>query len=277
MPKDIIDYKPPLNDRDTKLIPKLGPMSVTAEADNSSTVTASNPDGILGAKLVEWWDASDSSKLTVDGSNNAENWTGSKAGHILTQSMGADKPLWDGSRKITFDGVSEFLANTADVATYQALTVGSIFCKIGIITDTDALPFSMGDTTVNSQRFHMNYYGLVYSEQFWLTIDPAPGSVYRVRATPNYTTGEHTYGVTANGSSTQIYVNGTAQAQDVPLGTDTGSFLSQQSGPSTAINIGKYAQLSTGFAAFDIMQLVVTNAVPTAQEIADLQTFFDSK
>ncbi len=237
-----------------------------------------DPTELFGSALHAWWDASDSSTLTYDGSNNVSDWVDkSSNAYSWPQALGSEQPLWDGVRKISFDGVDESLKNTADIADFVALTEGAVFVKMGITTSVDALPFSIGAEPVNSQRIHFLYDGSVYTDQMWVLIDPSSGTGYRKRETDTIATGEHQVGFSVSGGvSTTLYRNGVVSNQDTPVGTDTGDFFSGMPG-ATAFATGKYMQLTTAYTAHDLMQVVVTNRPVTAEEAVSLNTFFNTK
>lgn len=83
----------------------------------SSQSTAFSPTGISGLAL--WLDASDSSTITLDGSNNVSQWNDKSGnGRNATQATTLKRPSypsssWNGLNAVVFDGVDDNLSTAA--------------------------------------------------------------------------------------------------------------------------------------------------------------------
>lgn len=113
----------------------------------------------LGASLLGWWDAEDSSTLTLSGAA-VTTWLDKVAGYSATQSTGSAKPTYsatsfNGRPGITFDGADDTLTVTP-----SPFPIGANACELWGLWDQQALvadatgrcSISYGGATATTQR-----------------------------------------------------------------------------------------------------------------------------
>lgn len=124
-------------------------------------VGVANPQSILGADLIAWWDRSRASLTTLSG-NQVTSARDVVAGDDLTQVTGASRPLYEASSfngfpDYTFDGTDDQMTLTGVPARYP---IGADPCEIWCIFDNmapgaDTMSrriFNYGGNTVNTAR-----------------------------------------------------------------------------------------------------------------------------
>ena len=207
--------------------------------------------------MVAWWDFSDSSTITKDGSDRVSQ-VDDKSGndYHLTQSTSGDQPLWVSADQNGYD-VLNFVGDRWMEVSFSAVSQPITTAGAFVVPDNGNLTVWEGDTsgrgrlrtvTLADESMGINSGSLLTSA--------AQSGLYE---TWSYMTAIY------NSSSSKIYINGSEEASgDCGTNAQAGFKISTEGG------VGGYANQKMG-------EIVCYNKVVSGTELSDLETYLADK
>lgn len=241
----------------------------------------------LGAKLVLWLDAkglqtnTDNEYGTVDAANRVSAWKDlSGNDYHFTQAVGGDQPLWDGTDKITFDGVSEYMNRGANDLLNEYLSNNSGECIeiLSVPLDTifsSCLLFS--DNTINNRyvTFH-TFYPAASGDDIAISIRaPAFNNAIRIIGTKNPNT-FYLISCSSNGAVYRGFINGIEQVVQVIGGANDGKWGNDQAGLNNT-NLVRLERVANFFYNIEAKSIIYCNDELTTAERNNLFTYLNNR
>ena len=259
-----------------------------------SILPATEPRGIFGASLYDWWDFTDNSTLTLSGSRI--DGVNSKASGRQLTSTGANRPqivtgAVNGLQVANFDGVSEFMKVPSSTALYNFLhdqSNGGMVIVVMRITDAD--PNVRYDIISNNDFNTLNVgFGIRYDDRASVSINNGLRNLI-TRGVNNEIVAFNTIN---NILPTQQFnwLYSIVDASNVVLadrsivsvnnGVENKNNTSNQSAVNSDATydlvLGRQSNTSDFFLKGDIAEIIITTGQPTALQLTQTQTYLTNK
>lgn len=226
------------------------------------------PVTILGSKLVARWNAANAGSITLSGAE-VTSWLDEIASIDLAQGTSANRPAYSATSYnsgpgVTFDGTDDYLSTSGAVP--GSFPTGAGASEIWVLMD-----FTAAGSDADQTRDVLSYGAA--SGALRSLRRSALSSVSRARATDGTT---HATEITATLDGrkwVRAYWDGTNEGISVNGGTVVTAALVPATG-TTRVRMGNTPNGTTTGAQGVIREALVLNAIASAGEITDLNTYF---
>ena len=216
-----------------------------------------SPQSIPG--LTMWLDASDTSSITLSGTNVTQWKDKSVNGFNATQATSGNQPTYNsGTRSLSFNGTSSAMISSLTIP-FQTHSIFIVFNPTTTSTNTNVLVF---ETTDGSSYINTPYYNSSNTPPTAAYINSLSTLKYNTNPTLVY---NNTIGATsmvevvvASGSQA-VYLNGNAQ-------TTTSSAITSGTTPTLTIGAWNSASGYTGFFQGTVNEIIIYNTTLTTQQ-----------
>ncbi len=242
---------------------------------------------VLTKKHKEWWatftprslngltlwldDPNIPSNIIEDGSNRVSQWNDiSGKENNFIQNTGLDQPLRSGS-EITFDGSSEFLDGSANIANFQDDAAGELIIvwESLELTTAFARPFTMSDESTDNDRI---LFGKNNGNNNNIFFDPGVSN--------NVIFGTHGGGRvisdwSSSGTAYRFFENTAEQART--SGTDNGNWFGDLGANKDKLSLGATIETTPFFDNVRMSSVIYYNRQLTVQERTNVNTFLNDR